>query len=203
VGVIEAAVQKRLGEFSLDAAVSEDGFVCLAGRNGSGKTTFLRIVAGLTAPDGGHVKVGGRDVTGVPLEKRGVVMVTPKSSIPSMQVDAHLRWGAKLKGVEIDNERLKAVKERLGLDFHGKVEKLSLGMRERVSLATAFLSAPAAILVDEAFANLHEREGFISSYRKLSTDAGIDVVFSTQDDSDGRLAEHLYIMEEGRATKRF
>jgi molybdate/tungstate transport system ATP-binding protein len=201
--MIDVAVRKSFGEFSLDAAVSEDGFVCLAGKNGSGKTTFLRIVAGLTKPDGGHVKVGGRDVTGMLLEKRGVVMVTPESSIPSLQVDAHLRWGAKLKGVEIDDERFEAVKEQLGVDFHGKVEKLSLGMRERVSLATALLSAPAAILVDEAFSNLHEREGFIASYRKLSTDAGIDVVFSTQDDSDGRLAEHLYIMEEGRATKRF
>ena len=201
--MIEGAVQKRFGEFSLDAAMSEDGFVCLAGRNGSGKTTLLRIVAGLTKPDGGHVKINGRDVTGAPLERRGVVMVTPESSIPSMRADEHLVWGAKLKGVEIGRERLQTVKEALGIDFRGKVGKLSLGMRERVSLATALLSAPAAILVDEAFSNLHEREGFISSYRKLSTDAGIDVVFSTQDDSDGRLAEHLYIMEEGRATKRF
>src|SRR5580658_7364557 len=110
--MIEAAVQKSFGEFSLDAALSEEGFVCLAGRNGSGKTTLLRIVAGLTKPDGGNVKVGGRDVTGMPLEKRSVVMVTPGSSIPSMQVDAHLRWGAKLKGVEIDNDRLEVVKER-------------------------------------------------------------------------------------------
>ena len=170
--MIEAAVQKRFGQFSLDAAMSEGGFICLAGKNGSGKTTFLRIVAGLTKPDGGHVKINGRDVTGMPLEKRGVVMVTPESSIPSMQVDEHLRWGAKLKGVEIGKERLEAVKEALGIDFHGKVGKLSLGMRERVSLATALLSAPAAILVDEAFSNLHEREEFISSYRKLDRRRG-------------------------------
>ncbi len=71
-----------------------------------------------------------------------------------------------------------------------------------MSLATALLSAPAGILVDEAFSNLHEREEFVSSYRKLTTDAGIDVVFSTQDESDGRLAEHLYVLEDGRATKR-
>ncbi len=76
--MIEAAVQKRFGEFSLDAAISEGGFICLAGRNGSGKTTLLRIIAGLTKPDGGHVKINGRDVTGLPLEKRGVVMVTPR-----------------------------------------------------------------------------------------------------------------------------
>lgn len=201
--MIEAAVQKKFGQFSLDAAMSDGGFICIAGRNGSGKTTFLRIIAGLAKPDGGRVKIGGRDVTEMPLERRGVVMVTPESSIPSMQEDEHLLWGARLKGVKIGKEELQAVKEALGIDFRGKVGKLSLGMRERVSLATALLSAPAAILVDEAFSNLHEREAFISSYRKLSTDAGIDVVFSTQDDSDGGLAEHLYIMEEGRATKRF
>ncbi len=201
--MIEAAVQKRFGQFLLDAAVSDGGFICVAGRNGSGKTTLLRIVAGLTKPDGGRVKVNGKDVTGMPLERRGVVMVTPESCIPSMREDEHLRWGAKLKGVEVGGERLRAVKEALGIDFRGKVGKLSLGMRERVSLATALLSGPAGILVDEAFSNLHEREGFIAAYRKLAAEAGIDVVFSTQDESDGRLAEHLYVMEDGRATRRF
>ena len=201
--MIEAAVQKRFGQFSLDATMNEGGFICLSGKNGSGKTTFLRIIAGLTKPDGGHVKINGMEITGLPLEKRGVVMVTPESSIPSLEVDDHLLWGAKLKGVEIGNERLESVKGVLGIDFRGKVGKLSLGMRERVSLATALFSAPAGILVDEAFSNLHEREAFVSAYRKLTTDAGIDVVFSTQDDSDGRLAEHLYVIEEGRATKKF
>src|ERR1022692_1451045 len=98
--IIEAAVRKQFNQFSLDATMSESGFTCLAGKNGSGKTTLLRIIAGLTKPDGGHVKIGGRDVTGMPLERRGVVMVTPGSSIPSLQVEGHLRWGAKLKGVE-------------------------------------------------------------------------------------------------------
>jgi molybdate/tungstate transport system ATP-binding protein len=201
--MIEVAVLKQFGQFSLAASMSEGGFVCLAGRNGSGKTTFLRIIAGVTKPDGGHVKVDGRDVTGLPLEKRGVVMVTPESSIPSLQVDAHLRWGAELKGAKIGKERLEAVRERLGIDFDGKVGKLSRGMRERVSLGTALLSSPGAILVDEAFSNLHEREAFVSSYRELAADAGIDVIFSTQDGSDGRLAEHLYVIEGGRTAKRF
>jgi molybdate/tungstate transport system ATP-binding protein len=201
--MIEASVQKRYGQFLLDAAVSDGGFICVAGRNGSGKTTLFRVVAGLIRPDEGRVRVNGRDVTGMPLERRGVVMVTPESCIPTLREDEHLRWGAKLKGVEIGEERLNAVKEALGIDFRGKVGKLSLGMRERVSLATALLSAPAAVLVDEAFSNLHEREECISAYRKLAAEAEIDVVFSSQDESDGRLAEHLYVMEDGRATRRF
>jgi molybdate/tungstate transport system ATP-binding protein len=201
--MIEAAVQKRLGQFSLDSAVDEAGFTCLAGKNGSGKTTFLRILAGLTKPDAGHVRVNGRDITRLPIEKRGVVLVTPESSIPNLEVDAHLLWGARLKRIGVSQERLMAVKEELGIDFHGKVGRFSLGMRERVALATALVSSPEAILVDEAFSNLHDREDFVSSYRKLTNDAGVDVVFSTQDDSDGRLAGHLYAIEEGRATKRF
>ncbi len=201
--MIDAAFRKRYGEFLLDAEMRDAGFVCLSGKNGSGKSTFLRIVAGLTKPDGGHVRVNGTDITDLPIEKKGVVMVTPGSSIPSLQVDGHLLWGARLKGIEIRHERLESVKERLGIDFGGRVGRLSLGMRERVSLATAFLSSPAAILVDEAFSNLHEREELIASYRQLAAEAAVDVVFSTQDEADGRLAEHLYSIEEGRTTRRF
>jgi len=153
--MIEAAVQKRLGQFSLDVTINEAGFTCLAGKNGSGKTTFLRILAGLTKPDAGHVKVNERDITGLPIEKRGVVLVTPDSSIPSLEVEEHLLWGAKLKRVVVSNERLAAVKEELGIDFHGQVGKLSLGMRERVVLATALLSAPAGLLVDEGLCRIH------------------------------------------------
>lgn len=111
--MIEAAVRKQFGQFSLDVGMSDRGFVCLSGRNGAGKTTFLKIVAGLTRPDAGAVKINGRDVTGLPVERRGVVMVTPGSSIPAMQVDAHLLWGAKLKGTKIANERLRTAKGQL------------------------------------------------------------------------------------------
>ena len=201
--MIEAAVRKRLGEFTLDAAVSDGGFVCLAGGNGAGKTTFMRIMAGLMKPDSGRVKINDRDVTDLPVERRGVVMVNPDSAIESMEVDAHLGWGARLKRLETPAERLAQVKRELCIDFRGPVWKLSLGMRERVSLATALLSAPAAIMVDEAFSNLHGREDFVSAYRKLASDAGIDVVFSTQNAADGKLAQHLYWIEDGRAAKRF
>jgi molybdate/tungstate transport system ATP-binding protein len=201
--MIETSVKKRFGGFALDAAISEAGFICLAGKNGSGKTTFLRIVAGLAKPDGGHVKVNGKEIAGLPVEKRGVVLVTPGSSIPSLEVDAHIRWGAKLKGAEIREDRFAKVKQELGIDFRGRVGKLSLGMCERVSLATALLSAPAVILVDEAFSNLHEREEFIRSYRELAAESRTDLVFSTQDESDGKLAEHMYSMQDGKATRRF
>jgi molybdate/tungstate transport system ATP-binding protein len=201
--MIEAAVRKKLGRFSLDASLSDGGSICLAGRNGSGKTSLLRIVGGLLSPDVGHVKINGKEMTRTPVEKRGVVMITPDSCIPSLEVDAHIVWGAKLKGVNIGRDKVARVKEELGIDFHGQVGKLSLGMRERVALATALLAAPAAILVDEAFSNLHGREQFIGSYRRLASESRVDVVFSTQSDGDGRLAEHMYLLDEGKTTRKF
>ena len=201
--VIEVAVQKRLDQFLLDVNFGDGGFVCLAGRNGSGKSSLMKIIAGLMRPDEGQVWINGIDVTDWPMEKRRVVMVTPDSALPSMEVDAHLLWGAKLRGRRVESSRLETTKEDLGIDFQGTVGRLSMGMRERVALATALLASPSAILVDEAFANLHEKEEFIASYRKLAAEARIDVVFSTQDDSDGKLADHLYLMEQGKAMKRF
>jgi ABC-type sugar transport system ATPase subunit len=201
--VLEVSVRKQQGQFALDANIRDSGFVCLSGRNGSGKTTFLRIVAGLSKPDSGAVRVGGKDVTGLSPDKRGVIMVTPASAIAGKHVDGHLVWGARLKGKSVPEERLRDVKQRLGIDFAGRVEELSLGMRERVALATALIALPSVILVDEAFANLHARDEFIEAYRTLTADAGIDVVFSTQDAADGELADHLYLMEAGRVVRKF
>ncbi len=200
--MIEARAMKELGRFSLSAEVHDGGFICLVGRNGSGKSTFLKAIAGQLSIDEGFVRVGGIDITRLPVEKRGVVMVTPGSSIAHLDVEAHLRMGAKLRKITLDHAHVERVKTDLGIDFRGRARTLSLGMRERLSLATALLSSPKVILVDEAFSNLHGRRDFISVYRKLAKEAGVDVIFSSQDDSDASLADHLYAIADGRTEKR-
>jgi len=201
--LIEAAVGKSFGAFSLDANLGDGGFVCISGRNGSGKTTLLRILAGILPPDRGSVKVNSRELTGIPIERRGVVLVTPDSAIPGMKVDAHLTWGARVKGKRVSDEKLRGTKKDLEIESSGRVGDLSTGMRGRVALGTALLSEPEAILVDEAFSNLHEREKFISCFLGLTSAAGIDVLFSSQDGSDARLAQHHYSIEDGRTARRF
>lgn len=199
--MIDASAKKNLGKFSLSAELHDGGFICLAGRNGSGKSSFLKTISGQLKMDEGFVRVGGRDVTGLPMEQRGIVIVTPSSSMPHLTVDAHLRWGAKLRRKPLDEARVSKVKAELGVDFKGKVRTLSLGMKERVALATALLSSPQAILVDEAFSNLHERNDFVAAYRVLAKGADIDVVFSSQDAADGSLADHLYTIAEGKTER--
>lgn len=200
--LIEAKVRKQLDQFSLSAELEDSGFICLAGRNGSGKTTLLRAIAGLLPVDDGHIRIDGVDVTRLPAEKRGTIMVTPNSFFPHLDVDSHITWGTRLKRMKPEEGKVSKVKTELGIDFGGPVRHLSLGMRVRVALATALLASPKMILVDEAFSTLHERDDFIASYRKLISAEGMDLIFSTHDETDGRLAEHLYLISNGTTRRQ-
>ena len=195
--MIEAMLRFHLGLFQMAANVSGSGTICLAGKNGSGKTSLLKVIGGFLQADEGYVRVGGADVTKLPVEQRGIVMVTPRTFFPHLDVDSHIAWGARLRRVKADEGRVSRLKSALGIDFGGHVGKLSLGMRERVALATALLATPKLIMVDEAFSNLHDREDFIVAYCKLAGDEGIDLIFTAQDESDGKYANQLYVIENG------
>jgi molybdate/tungstate transport system ATP-binding protein len=195
--MIDAQVRAHVGQFRLTAEIKGSGVICVVGKNGSGKSTLLKTLAGFIRIDEGHVSVGGIDVTRLPVEKREVVMVTPNSFIPHMHVDSHIIWGMRLRGRKPDEGEVSRIKQELGIDFGGQVRKLSLGMRERVSLATALLARPKAVLVDEAFANLHSRDDFITTYSKLLNDAQVDLVFTSQDEADARLADVTYLLRNG------
>ena len=202
--MIEVGVEKVLGNFVLKAELEDSGFICLTGRNGSGKSTLLNIIAGSLAPDRGTVIVSSKDITALPIEKREVVLVTPDSSIPHLQVDQHLLWGARVRRIKVSDAYLIEVASSLGVPRSGRVRELSVGMRERVALATALISRPKVILVDEAFASIDNRDEFIQNYNKLSGDANIDVVFATQNtDTDVGLADHSYRMENGQSARLF
>jgi molybdate/tungstate transport system ATP-binding protein len=201
--MIDVRAKKVLGKFVLDAELHDEGFICLTGKNGSGKSTFLNLVAGTLPLDEGSVGVNSKDLTRVPLEKRRIVLITPDSYIPHLTVDKHLLWGAKLSGVEPDPSLVEKVMNSLGIVCSGKVAKLSLGTRERVSLATALLSKPRLILVDETFSNIDSRDLFISEFRRLSTESGIEVIFTTQFQDDAKNADHQYLMEAGKMKKVF
>ena len=202
-GLIETNVKKRFGDFVLDASLSDEKFICITGKNGSGKTTLLKIIAGFLEPDQGEVKLNSKPITKLPPEKRSVVLVTPDSYIPHLSVETHLRWGAKVKGLSLDKEHVNKVRKDLGVAYDGKLAALSLGMRERVALATALLSHPALILVDEAFSNIDSHSDFVSSFRELSNTQGTDTIFTTQLVEDPSLSDHHYNLEFGKISKIF
>ncbi len=199
--VIDVRATKSLGEFSMNAEIKDEGMICLIGNNGSGKTTLLNLIAGVSQIDGGYIRIDSTDVTSVPQEKRSVVLVTPDSAIPNFEVERHLIFGANLKKLPLDQQLIDEVKTKLGVTFSGRVSKLSLGMKERVALATALIAKPKAILVDEAFSNIDNKSKFIENYRELTASSNIDILYSTQHSEDSDYADHVYRMESGRALR--
>ena len=201
--MIEAKVEKKLGTFYLNANVSDEHFICLTGRNGSGKTTLLNLIGGTMIPDAGYITLNSRKITNLPIERRQVSVITPDSCIPHLEVDNHLIWAAKFKHLGVEDDYVTEVKTSLGINFSGKVRKLSLGMRERVALASSLISRPELILVDEALSNIDNHTDFISAFKDLAAKARIDVIFTTQYVEDSSQADHHYRLESGKSTRLF
>ena len=201
--MIEATVKKKLGSFTLDANVSDENFVCLTGKNGSGKTTLINLIGGILIPDEGHITLNSKTITNLPIERRQVSIITPDSCIPHLDVDRHIVWGAKNKGLNVEQDYITEIKTSLGIGFDGKVRKLSLGMRERVALATSLISKPELMLVDEALSNIDNRRDFIDAFKNFATKAKIDVIFTTQSPEDSSEADHHYRLESGKSTRLF
>ena len=201
--MLDVSIRLSRKSFVLRAELKDSGFICLTGPNGSGKSTLLGVVAGTLKPDDGHVRVNGTDVTDFPMEKRRIVLVTPESYIPHLEVDKHLAWGAKAKGSNLGSGEVARVREALGVSYSGRVDQLSLGMRERVSLATALLAKPDVILVDEAFANIDDRQGFIQPFREICAENGTDVLHTTQLKADAQQSDHHYELNAGTSSRVF
>jgi len=201
--MIETDVKKRLGDFSLSANLSDERFICLTGKNGSGKTTLLNLISGILTPDDGYVTLNSRKIANLPIEQRQISIVTPDSCLPHLDVDRHLVWGAKYKGLNVEHDYIREIKSGLGINFDGKVGKLSLGMRERVSLATSLISKPQLILVDEAFSNIDNHSDIVAVFRNLTEKAKIDVIFTTQYTGDSSQADHHYRLELGKSSRLF
>ena len=142
-----------LKEISL--SIDKGEFITLLGSSGCGKTTTLRIIAGLETPDSGRVFLDGRDVTGLAPEARDVNTVFQNYALfPHMTVADNIGYGLKLKKTP-KAEIKKRVSEMLDLvQLPGfekrKPSELSGGQRQRVSIARALMRNPEVIVLDEA-----------------------------------------------------
>lgn len=174
---------------SVDKLIINEGeFFTLIGESGCGKTTALRIIAGLEIPSRGSVMLDDRDITDLQPEKRGIGMVFQKALLfPHMSVFENLAFALKIKNIsriEIKNNIKDILKE---MDLEGYESKypreLSGGESQRVSLARSLLLNPEVLLMDEPFSALdvNTRLEMQKLIKKLHTSRNMTIVFVTHD----------------------
>ena len=186
-------------------AIEEGEFVTFLGSSGCGKTTILRIVAGLEYPDGGSVLIEGKNVENLGPEKRNVNMVFQNYALfPHMNVEQNIGYGLKIKGVAKD-EIKKRVKEMLRLvQLEGfesrKPSAMSGGQRQRVAIARALVNNPRVLLLDEPLGalDLQLRRQMQIELKHLQKELGITFVYITHDQEEAiNMSDRIVILNNG------
>ncbi|MBW6506579.1 MAG: ABC transporter ATP-binding protein [Rhodobacteraceae bacterium] len=156
-------VGKTFGAFtalhSIDLTIKDQEFVVLLGASGCGKTTLLRIIAGLDSPSKGEVWIGGRRVDKLPPRERGIAMVFQNYAVfPHLTVFENIAFGLrmqKLPQAEV-TQRVTRTAELMHIEalLQRYSGQLSGGQRQRVAVARALAMEPDVILMDEPLSNL-------------------------------------------------
>ena len=203
-------VTRRFGDFvavdDVSMIIEPGEFFTLLGPSGCGKTTLLRMIAGFEAPDAGSILVEGRDMQGVPPERRSLHTVFQSYALfPHMSVEGNIAFPLRMAGVPADETRRRvgAALEQVRLQGLGKryPGELSGGQRQRVAVARALINRPRLLLLDEPLAALDAklRESMQSELIGLQREVGVTFVYVTHDQSEALALSHrIAVMNHGR-----
>ena len=190
----------------IDLDVADGEFVVLVGSSGCGKSTVLRMIAGLEEVTSGTIRIGDRDVTGVPAASRGVAMVFQSYALyPHMSVRENLSFGLKNMRVPRDEIARQVAHAAAILELDTLLDRLpaqlSGGQRQRVAIGRAIVRDPSLFLFDEPLSNLdaelrvrmrHELAGL---HKRL----GATMIYVTHDQVEAMtLADRLVVLDGGR-----
>jgi spermidine/putrescine transport system ATP-binding protein len=190
----------------IDLAIAEGEFFSLLGPSGCGKTTTMRMIAGFEEPTRGAIRLHGRDVTGIPANKRDVNMVFQSYALfPHMSVFENVAFGLRRKHVP-KTEIIRKVGEMLEIvDLGGRGQRrpreLSGGQQQRVALARALVNNPRALLLDEPLGalDLKLRQAMQVELKRIQREVGITFVYVTHDQNEAlTMSDRIAVMSEGR-----
>lgn len=190
----------------LDLVIPDGKFTVLVGASGCGKTTLLRMIAGIGPATSGQVLLDGKDITDMAPGKRDIAMVFQNYAIyPTMSVRENIEFGLKNNKVPKE-ERLRRITEvaaSVGLTEYldRKPSTLSGGQRQRIALARAMVKQPKVFLMDEPLSNLDAklrasmRTELIELHERLKT----TFVYVTHDQVEAMaMADMIVLMDKGK-----
>jgi multiple sugar transport system ATP-binding protein len=190
----------------LDLDVADGEFLVLVGASGSGKSTALRMLAGLEDVDEGTVEIAGEDVSGVEPKKRDIAMVFQSYALyPHMSVAANMAFSLTLRGTPKDEVRRRVDEAAALLDLTPYLDRkpraLSGGQRQRVAMGRAIVREPAVFLMDEPLSNLdaklrvETRANLAALQRRLGT----TTLYVTHDQVEAMTMGHrVAVLSQGR-----
>jgi sn-glycerol 3-phosphate transport system ATP-binding protein len=190
----------------LSITVAGGSFTVLLGGSGCGKTTCLRLIAGLDLPTTGRIVIGGRDVTTLPPAARSVAMVFQSYALfPHLSVAENILFGLKARGVPRAerNRRLAHAIDLLGIRplLGRKPSQISGGQQQRVALGRAIVAQAPVCLMDEPLSNLDAqlraemRREIVALQRRL----GLTMIYVTHDQTEAMsMADQVVLLRAGR-----
>ena len=193
--------QEVLSDVSL--ALREGEIVCLLGSSGCGKTTLLRIIAGLEQADRGELLFHGKDLAQVPVHERNFgLMFQGYALFPHMSVEQNVAFGLRMRRLDDVAERTREILALVGLAGMGArdVSSLSGGEQQRVALARSLAPRPPLLMLDEPLASLDAglRERLMPELRRIFTELKQTVITVTHDQREANaIADRVAVMNAG------
>ena len=204
---LQARLEKKFPEFALDVALTagQGEFVTILGPSGSGKTTALMLLAGLLEPDRGIIRIDGKDISGLPPEKRGFgVVFQEKLLFPHLSVFENAAFGLRVRNLSVQ-PAWRAL-DTVGIRHlaHRNVSSLSGGERQRAAIARAIAFGPRLLLLDEPLKELDAavREKIKVELKRLQHSLGITTVYVTHDVEEAFfLSDKIVILHAGKSVQ--
>ncbi len=202
-------VIKRFGGFiavqKLDLEIYKGEFLAIMGSSGCGKTTTLRMLAGLEAPSEGQIRLSGKPINDLPTWQRDTPMVWQSLALfPFLNVIENVEFALKMRGIGAKERRNRAENwlERMQISEFAtrNISQLSGGQRQRVALARSLVVEPEILLLDEPLSALdaHLKVRMQSVLQNLQRELGITFVYVTHSQSEAfAMADRVVIMSKG------
>jgi trehalose transport system ATP-binding protein len=203
-------ISKRFGDRlvadDISFEVDPGEFFVILGPSGEGKSTLLRMVAGIETVDAGLIRIDGQDITHLPPHRRNVAMVFQNYALyPNMNVYKNIAFPLKMQYFPAEEIRPKVeeVARTLGITeiLDRRVNQISGGQQQRVALARAIVRNPKLFLLDEPLSNLDARVRFSAraELKKIQRDLGQTFVYVTHDQKEAEsLSDRTGVLHLGR-----